>query len=381
MTYKKLTVILVLTFVFVDQAFAQRNRPSSGRSSSRTGSSSGSSGSSSSTVSSGSRGSWGSSSSSSSSSSGSYSSSSSSSSGSYSSSSSSSSGSYTSTYVSRSRNRMRGRNTAPILSQRHSEYRAISSGNVAALRAYHGGYRVRTHVVSSYNSCNNFYRTPLAYHSTVNSNNFYRGSWVMEPTAFYYDSGYNCMNGYPYYIHNGYRYRYSTQDICNYELVDAYKEPSEVVKTYYGMACNKAFDMCAAKRDQLNAKDSFQRYICMEKVDAKVSIKDSKNNIPAMINSLKPEQIKEIQTYLSSTSAKSLFKTGKKYGYKGCKIVKSRKCNYAVTVQGKFYPLTDGSVCSSASKSSVGAYGCTSSSQKSNASCLLALAISEGYCI
>lgn len=284
---------------------------------------------------------------------------------------------------------MRGRNTAPILAQRHAQYSRVRSGNTAALARYHGGrYRVFAH--RRYNSFNNCtystgrYNAPRDYHSRVDSRMIFspvKNAWIMEPVAYTYDSGYHCINNYPYYVHNGYRYRYSPVDLCNYELVNLEHDNVKVVKTFYQVACNVAFDQCAAKRDQLNKKERNQQYICMEKIDDTLRPSDNYDNIPGMINNLTPEQIKEIESYLKNTSSRKLFKIGKKGGVNGCKIVKSKKCNYGVEVNGVSYPAKDGSVCSSNRKSDLSLYGCQASSQKSNAACILALAIAEGYCI
>lgn len=288
---------------------------------------------------------------------------------------------------------MRGRNTAPILAQRHSEYRSVRSGNISAIRRYHGGrYRVFAH--RRYNTFNNCtyasgrYNSPNDYHSRVNPRLIYNSTWIMEPVSFTFNSGYHCIDNYPYYVHNGYRYRYSPIDLCNYELVDLDARETEydetkhkVIKTYYQVACNLALDQCAAKRDQLNKDQSSQRYICMEKIDDSLKPSDNFDNIPAMVNNLTPAQVNEIKAYLSSIRPRTLFKTGRKRGVNGCKIVKSRKCNYAVEVDGVSYPMKDGSICSSNRKSDLHLYGCQANSQKTNAACILALAIAEGYCL
>lgn len=285
---------------------------------------------------------------------------------------------------------MRGRNTAPILAQRHAQYSRVRSGNIGAIRNYHGDrYRVFAHRrYNNFNDCtysSGRYHSPIDYHSRVNSRMIYQSSWVMEPVSYTYNSGYSCIDNYPYIVHNGYRYRYSPVDKCNYELVDLDSsdetDKTKVVKTFYAMECNLAFDQCAAKRDQLNEDHTAQKYICMEKVDTSLQTTDNYDDIPSLINNLSPTQISNIDTFLASTSPRSLFKLGKRSGYNSCKITKSNKCNYQVEVNGTPYPMTDGSVCSSNRKSDLHLYGCTAGSQKTNAACLLALAISEGYCL
>lgn len=56
------------------------------------------------------------------------------------------------------------------------------------------------------------------------------------------------------------------------------------------------------------------------------------------------------------------------------------KCNYRVMVGDKFYPLTDGKVCSNSKNTKLEYYGCKSASQMENAGCLLSIAMLEGYC-
>ncbi len=282
---------------------------------------------------------------------------------------------------------MRGRNTAPILQYRQRQISTpVRSGNVSALRRYHGGrYRVRRHtVITRFNTCSHstgYYSSPFSYHSGIDSGLIYNSSWIMEPVGYQYSSGFSCFNNYPYYVHNGYRYRYSPVDICNYELVDVKDETPVVVKTFYAMECNKAFDACAQKRDELNEDESSQRYICMEKIDESLKPSDNYSQIPGLINNLPPSKIKEIENFLKGKTEKELFKLGKKDGYNGCKIEKSKKCNFQVTVDGDSYPMKDGSICSSTKKSEVSLYGCESDSQRENAACLFALAIAEGYCV
>lgn len=100
-----------------------------------------------------------------------------------------------------------------------------------------------------------------------------------------------------------------------------------------------------------------------------------------MIDYLDKAKQTEIKSFLKSSEPKSLFKMGKRGEYKGCKIVGSPICNYQVQINGVGYPKKDGSVCSSARKSNPSLYGCDAASQKTNAACLLALAVSEGYCL
>ncbi len=378
------TILLILAF-FVSEVYAQRDRPSSGRSSSRSGSSSYSSGSSSSTVSSGS---WSSSSSDSSSDDSSYSSSSSSSSGG-----SSDWGGYSDydsspyytpqEYTQRARKRLRGRNTAPILKHRYQEKRLVRSGNISGVRHYHdGAYSQRHHIVYSGPMCASsiYYSSAYSYHVTVSSGYIYN-SWLMEPSLFYYSPGFHCIGNYPYYVDNGYQHRYSDVDICNYELVNL--EDDSVIKTYHNMACKKGFDQCAAKRDQLNAEENSHQYVCVERASDEVA-SDKQDKIPALINHLTDAEIAETKLFLEMNDEKSLYKMAANEGIRKCKVVKTKKsknkCNYLVTVGDKIYPMTDGSICSNSKETQLKRYGCNFASQRKNAVCLLSLAIAEGYC-
>jgi hypothetical protein len=67
---------------------------------------------------------------------------------------------------------------------------------------------------------------------------------------------------YPYYIYNGYRYRYSNFDTCNYQLVDKYTH--QVIESFWGMTCSRGYDLCAQKRDQRNWRTNGYRYMCAE---------------------------------------------------------------------------------------------------------------------
>ncbi len=367
--------VILLMFIFLaSEVYAQRNRPSSGRTSSRSGTSSSSSGSSSSTVSSGSYSSSSSSSSSSSGGSSDYSGG-----GSYGGS------SYYSPeeYTDRARQRLRGRNTAPILKKRFQEKRLVRSGSIGGMRDYHNGYyRRRSHVVYSGGGCFSSvnYSSIYMYQSTLSSA-YYYNSWVMEPTLFYYSPGFHCVNGYPYYIDSGYQHRYSEIDLCNYELVDL--DDKTVVKTYHSQSCKVGFDSCAAKRDQLNSTKYAHRYACLEKADDAISIVKT-NKIPSLINGLSESEIAETKLFLEMNDDKTLYNMASDEGIRRCKIVKAKKnqhkCNYLVTVGDKIYPLGNGTVCSNSKKTKISSYGCNFSSQRKNAVCLLSLAIAEGYC-
>jgi hypothetical protein len=255
---------------------------------------------------------------------------------------------------------------------------------VTAIQNYHSGrYRVRRHVSFLDVSCHgHYYNNPNSYYHGVDSGYVYQ-DWLFEPAPFHYSYGYNCIGGYPYYVHNGYKHRYSSVDMCNYELLDL--EATNPVKTFYNIACNIAFDQCAAKRDQLNDKEDMQKYVCVEKVGSDYANKENKDRIPSMINKLDKTAVQKIEAFLNEHTPQALFKKGLK-GIEKCKIIKSNRsknkqsCNFYVEVNGNTYPLTNKSVCSNAKKTPLKYYGCQSSSQKKNAACLLSIAVAEGYC-
>jgi hypothetical protein len=85
--------------------------------------------------------------------------------------------------------------------------------------------------------------------------------WIFFP-ATGYRNGYYVLDNYPYYVYNGYRYRYSTYDYCNYQLVDSFDH--RVERTYWSQICNTGYDSCSMERDRLNSQFGQFRYFCSE---------------------------------------------------------------------------------------------------------------------
>ena len=85
--------------------------------------------------------------------------------------------------------------------------------------------------------------------------------WLFFP-APNYGNGYWVINDYPFFIYNGYQYRYSSEDYCNYQLVDQYTH--EVLQNYWNQRCNVGYDFCSYERDRLNAQMNEFRYFCSE---------------------------------------------------------------------------------------------------------------------
>ncbi|MCF8059055.1 MAG: hypothetical protein K9K67_07150 [Bacteriovoracaceae bacterium] len=107
------------------------------------------------------------------------------------------------------------------------------------------------------------YTRRYEYHRTVPYRFIYWDQWVRYRVN--YNDGYFVFDGYPFFVYNGYRHRYSAYDICDYDLVDGYN--NSVERTFYGYSCQQAYDYCADLRDDLNWRRSDFRYFCSERVD------------------------------------------------------------------------------------------------------------------
>lgn len=101
------------------------------------------------------------------------------------------------------------------------------------------------------------------YHRTIPYRYVYWDTWIRYRVSF--NDGYILVDGYPYYVYNGYRHRYSSYDYCDYDLVDGYD--NRVEHTFYGYTCAQAYDLCADIRDDLNYRRSDYRYFCSERLD------------------------------------------------------------------------------------------------------------------
>ena len=106
------------------------------------------------------------------------------------------------------------------------------------------------------------YNTTRHYYDYVRSRyyNYVYLNWIFWPST--YVNGYHYINGYPYFVWNGYQYRYSYYDTCNYQLVDTYTH--QVVQSYFNMSCVQGYDMCAGERDYMNDSVWEYRYTCAE---------------------------------------------------------------------------------------------------------------------
>jgi hypothetical protein len=121
-------------------------------------------------------------------------------------------------------------------------------------RYYHTPYRTRVSHRVRY--------TPRAYYRHVNSS--LRAAiylnWILNPSVR--SNGYVLYNNYPYFVHNGYRHRYSWNDTCNYQLFDKYTH--QVVRSYWNNICAVGYNQCALDRDSRNERAWENRYECAE---------------------------------------------------------------------------------------------------------------------
>lgn len=121
---------------------------------------------------------------------------------------------------------------------------------------YHAPYR------SPYFHSVRYYRSYDWYNFVLRTNrNYVYVHWIFYPATGYHN-GYNTIENYPYYVYNGYRHRYSSNDYCNYQLVDSNNH--SVVQTYWNQTCNTGYDSCSYERDRLNSQMNDYRYFCSE---------------------------------------------------------------------------------------------------------------------
>ena len=107
------------------------------------------------------------------------------------------------------------------------------------------------------------WNSPRHYHYTIPYRYIYWNQWIRYRVTDL--NGYRLYNGYPFFVFNGYRHRYSSYDQCNYDLVDG--NTNSVQRTFSGYTCKMSYDMCADVRDNLNADYSSYRYFCAEEFE------------------------------------------------------------------------------------------------------------------
>jgi hypothetical protein len=224
---------------------------------------------------------------------------------------------------------------------------------------------------------------PRDYYTHVGHHYIYR-RWVQYPVNYWYTDGYWDIDGYPYYVNRGYRYRYNPVEMCQYELVDA--ENYTTVKVYPLQACTTAYDQCAGERDTMNRTVAMERYFCAEAVDndlAQANDSEYQGSAVEMTEAKKAA----IAAYLEDMSFKDLYKDAANNGVGTCTITNvggvfgnrsAYDCKYQVNVGSKAYPAVNGSVCSN--DAAAEAVDCAVGNEKENAGCILKQAIQSGYC-
>jgi hypothetical protein len=224
------------------------------------------------------------------------------------------------------------------------------------------------------------YHYPRDYHVVVHRRHIYR-RWIQEPVIFTYYNGYWEIDSYPYYVHQGYRYRYNPVELCQYDLVDG-ADYTLAGRTSL-MACNQAYDTCAAQRDELNRAEGVERFFCAESVDDDLLPSEEDTYLP-LPTDMTPERQAVIEAYLARNNLMDIFNDGWYGGIEGgaCRIVKLRGnehgCRWMVKVGEEFYPDIKGSVCSTPKQAAL--IGCNVGDEKLNAGCILEKAVTEGYC-
>jgi hypothetical protein len=228
------------------------------------------------------------------------------------------------------------------------------------------------------------YHSPRDYYTNMNHSYIFR-RWVQEPVIFTYNDGFWNIDGYPYYVYRGYRYRYSPVDYCQYQLVDG--QDYSTVTTYPVEACTTAFDACAIERDNLNSSVGTERFFCAEAVDQDLQETDeqSSQDYESTPIEMSPETVATIEALLDGKTFSDVFNFGT---IGNCAIYKiggnssqgnDFGCKYIVKVGQDVFPQADQSVCSKDSQAE--ALGCNFGDEKTNTGCILQQAIEAGYCL
>ena len=221
------------------------------------------------------------------------------------------------------------------------------------------------------------YRSPRDYYSRVNRRYIYY-RWIQEPVYTSYSNGYYDIDGYPYYVDSGYRYRYSPVETCKYELVDG--ATNMAVEQYPENVCNYAYDTCAQRRDELNSNIGLDQYFCAEAVDPDLQQSEDEVFDPT----LEQDEMRSatVRALLEGKSYQDLFNTGL-YTLGSCVILNLRGnengCRYIVTVNGEYFPDTEGNICSAPQVAVQ--VGCHVGTEQENAGCLFKKAIMQGRCL
>lgn len=235
-----------------------------------------------------------------------------------------------------------------------------------------------THVPYRIENGTVIYHVPREYWMHVNRHYIFR-RWIQEPVRYTYYNGYWDIDGYPYYVHRGFRYRYSPVDQCQYDLVDG--DTYTTVKTFDLKACSIAYDECATERDTMNHNIGMERYFCAESVDQDLSNQNDTDytSSPVEMNDAKKAAI---ASYLEGKSYQDIFDDAYYNWINDCNIVKVRGdengCRYYAKIDDDVYPQEDALVCSESEQAAL--VGCNVGTEQENAGCIMKKAIEEGYC-
>ena len=220
-------------------------------------------------------------------------------------------------------------------------------------------------------------------------------TWVQFPVRDSYTDGYWEIDNYPYYVHEGYGYRYNPVETCQYQLVDG--ENYNVVVNYNENACDFAYNECADDRDKFNTEIGMDRFFCAEVVDADhrndgTSYDPMPSEIPMPIPTPVPVPVPAPtisaahQAQINSLiglSNKDIWKEGWYQGVGECAIVKLSgnplNCRWIISAGNDWAPEADGSVCSQDAQAAK--VGCNVGDEKQNIGCILKKAVTEGKCL
>lgn len=224
------------------------------------------------------------------------------------------------------------------------------------------------------------YSTPRDFHRVVIRRHIYR-HWVFEPVPRYYYPGYVVIDGYPWYVHRGYRYRYNPVETCTYDLVNS--DDDTIVRSYGEYACNLAYDQCAADRDASNAGNTDdEQYYCAEHVEDEYA-NDDDTTFDPNANQIPDARQTTIENYLNSASNQQAYNDAVAGRLGTCSVWKLKHnpngCTYRMKVDGQNYPDDAGLVCSAPAQAAI--INCNVGTEQENLGCILKNAVLNGHCI
>jgi hypothetical protein len=204
--------------------------------------------------------------------------------------------------------------------------------------------------------------------------------WIFVPVPWYYRTGYVVMDDYPWWVYNGYRYRYNPVDYCSYEVVDS--TTNTAVRSYSEMACNVGYDVCAQERDTYNDLEGYDRYFCAERVEDEYANENNDDVFSPIPTEMDEAQVARIQQYLDSHGYLDSYNDAAAQRLGTCTVWRLRNnpygCTYRAKVDGQNYPDIEGEVCSIEDQAEL--IGCNVGTEKQNVGCILQNAVLNGYC-